>query len=218
MPEFKLVHAGFDKFDAAFRGALDGRFFPVLNAAKEAAQRQDEPYLIDLGPGKVPVLVSDRGMSGGYAFKLNSGPLGANFFIKEDVRQMEWNVFMASLSQGLLGYGYREYWQRNLQALKDMGARLAIESINRVDFAMDFVTSGFELKPDLFVAPPRTKSTAHSGDWEGNGDDSQLLIVTAGRAVQSVTIGRMPGRQIIVYDKRAEAIAKNTATHSRTEI
>jgi hypothetical protein len=208
MSDFRLVYAGFDKLDAAFQGAMAGELFPLLNATKEAAQRENEPFATTIGPQQAPVHVHDRGMRGGYAWHLSTGPIGANYFIKEDVRTTEWNLFMASFSSGLMAFGYRDYWNRISETMKGMGAVIVRESLNRVDFAMDFATSGFELDPNLFVAPPRTKRPAHYGEYFGP-DEAMPQILTAGRRVQSVTIGRMPGRQIIVYDKRAEATAKN---------
>ncbi len=74
---------------------------------------------------------------------------------------------------------------------------------------MDFQTRGFELLLELFVAPPRTKRPAQYSEWDGQGDGARAQIIASGCRVESVTIGRMPGRQVIVYDKRAEAIAKN---------
>lgn len=41
--------------------------------------------------------------------------------------------------------------------LAGMGARITDHSINRVDFAMDFQTQGFDLRQDQFVAHSHTK-------------------------------------------------------------
>lgn len=42
------------------------------------------------------------------------------------------------------------------ETLRNMGARVADYSINRVDFAMDFQTSGFELELENFVSHRRS--------------------------------------------------------------
>jgi len=209
MSEFKLIHSGFDKLDVAAQGALPQETIDMLKAAKERAQKHDEPQLVTIGPGNVEAHVFDRGMRGGYALRLNTGPLGANFFIKECPLPSEWNFFVASQSTGLLAYGFRDYWRRLVETLEAMGAIVGRESLNRVDFAMDFVTKNFELSHELFVAPPKCRVKQHFGEWEGAAkDDLTPTIVGSGRRLQSVTIGMMPGRQVIVYDKRTEAIHK----------
>ncbi len=89
-----------------------------------------------------------------------------------------------------------------------MGARITSHSINRVDFAMDFQTKRFELHQDQFVAHSHTKVSPHWGKPDGKSDRNQPAAVLRGRRLESVTIGKQPGRQIIVYDKRREAIER----------
>jgi len=66
-----------------------------------------------------------------------------------------------------------------------------------------------------------SKAKAHGGDIEKEAakaaaqvvkDGGGILTHSAGRKSTSVTIGKMPGRQVIVYDKRREAIRKSV-TH-----
>jgi hypothetical protein len=89
-----------------------------------------------------------------------------------------------------------------------MGARVADHAVNRVDFAMDFRTSGFQLALDQFVAHPHTKIRPYWGTGCAITDHNQPAAVVRGRQLESVTVGKMPGRQIIVYDKRREAIER----------
>jgi hypothetical protein len=206
--EFKLVHSGFDKFDAAFQGAMDPALFPILAAAKEDAQRSNRAHLVTLGPERVDAHVSDRGMRGGYAFHLDTGPLGANLFVKEHVGLKDWNLFAASRAEALLAYGFAENWRRTVESLRGLGATVGAESINRIDFAMDFATHGFRLAPERFVAPARTKKRINYADDSASPAAGPVLVLE-GRDVQSVTLGRMPGRQVVVYDKSAEAKAKH---------
>src|SRR4029077_1301274 len=46
------------------------------------------------------------------------------------------------------------------------------------------------------------------GEVDGSMDRNQPSAVCRGRRLESVTIGKMPGRQIIVYDKRREVVEK----------
>lgn len=210
MTEFKLIYSGFDKLDFAFQGALPPETIDALKAVKDRAQKENEPQLVNIGPRNLAAHVFDRGMRGGYALRINTGPLGANFFIKESLNPNEWNFFVASQSTGLLAYGYREYWRRIVETLEAMDAIVGRESLNRVDFAMDFRTEGFELNLDQFVAPPKSAVKPRYSEWQGpRSEDLTPTLVTAGRRIQSATVGMMPGRQVIVYDKRAEAIQKH---------
>jgi len=208
MSEFRIVHQGFDKLDVAFTGGLSGDLFPLLNALKEKAQRENEAQLAELGPAAHPVHVHDRGMRGGYAFRLNTGPLGANFFVKENFNLTEWNLFMASQAEGLLAFGLNSYFTHCRAELRAMGATVNLESVNRVDYAVDFACPRLDLRPEQFVCPPRTKSRVFYGDGQYH-DDLAPVVLTCGRRVESVTIGRMPGRQLIVYNKGAEALQRN---------
>ena len=205
MNDFRLAYSGFDTFNAAFQGALAADLLPVLLAAKEDAQRRNEPHLLTIGPAGVEAHVSDRGMRGGYALQLSTGPVGANFWVKDDLRQGEWNLFAASRAEALLSRGFRQYWQYLGDTLRGMGATVGRESINRLDFAMDFVTRGFSLVPEQFVAPARTIKSVELAEGKASNDPTPKILI-AGRDVESVTIGRMPGRQVIVYNKRAEAL------------
>lgn len=207
MSGFRVVHQGFDKLDVAFTGGFNADLFPLLSALKEKAQRENEPQLAGIGPGVVPVHVFDRGMSGGYAFRLNSGPLGANFYIKENLNHTEWNLFASSLAEGLLGHGFTGYFDRMCADLRAMGATLGKESVNRIDYAVDFACPRLDLRPELFVCPPRTKSRVHYGAGQFR-DDLSPIVLTCGRRVESVTAGKMPGRQLIVYNKGVEAQQK----------
>ena len=70
----------------------------------------------------------------------------------------------------------------------------------------DFLAGTFKLNLDRFIAHPRTKKRPHWGEIEPASDRNQPSAVCRGRRLESVTIGKMPGRQVIVYDKRREAI------------
>lgn len=88
-----------------------------------------------------------------------------------------------------------------------MGCIVVEESVRRADFAMDFLMpSEFELDHEQFVSHGHCKLAPHWGENHMLSDPNQPAAVFRGRKLQSVTIGKMPGRQIIVYDKRAAAI------------
>lgn len=204
----KLLHSGFDSLDIAFKGALPERALQVLEEAKELAQETKEPSLIDLGPGKIAMHVAESGKPGGYRFRGDTGPIGEWWAFKKSTNINEWNIFVSVRAASLLEYGFEGVCTRLQNSLKGMGAIILEESVNRIDYAMDFQLDNFEPKPEQFVAHQRCKLKTYYGPIEGPIDDTSPRVVTQGRKVQSITIGTMPGRQIILYDKRREVIDK----------
>jgi len=95
------------------------------------------------------------------------------------------------------------------RTLLDIGCIVGLESINRIDFAMDFLAPpDFEPDHALFVAHRRTKMVSRYAKNDDDGENQSTAVRSGGRC-ESVTIGKMPGRQIIIYDKRREAIDKH---------
>lgn len=109
-------------------------------------------------------------------------------------------------------HGFDATRERLRERLAAMGARIAGESVNRVDYALDVrMPPNFAVDMNHFVAHPRTKIRPHWSKHPLPADDEQPAAVVCGRRLESVTVGKMPGRQVIVYDKRREAIDKRKA-------
>lgn len=205
---FNLLYAGFDTLDVAFAGALTTDTLTTLERAREEAQERQEPVLLTIGPGHVDMHVAGHGMRGGYAFIVDTGPIGTKWMIKKNADPRQWNIFASPRAAMLLSHGYQGTRDRLIQELEEMGAKITEHSINRVDFTMDFRTQGFELHQDQFVSHSHTKVSPYWGKSEEKIDVNQPSSVMRGRRLESVTIGKQPGRQIIVYDKRREAIER----------
>lgn len=206
---YKLLYAGFDTIDLAIRGSLPSAVIDQLHEAREEAAKKQEPALCHLAGDKVAAHVAGYGAKGGYAFLLDTGPNGANWRIKDNSDPNQWNIFVSPRATMLLGNGYAETFRIIEKTINDLNGKITAIALNRVDFAMDFQTLGFELEIDRFVTQARSKLKPHWSKTSEHGDSEQLRSVINGRRVESVTIGSMPGRQVIVYDKRAEAIAKH---------
>jgi hypothetical protein len=204
---YRLLHAGFDTIDLAIQGALPPAVLDELRDARDEAAEQQEPALCHLAGGKVAAHVHGYGAKGGYAFLLDTGPNGANWRVKDNADPNQWNIFVSPRATMLLGNGYAETFGTIERTITDLGGKIAGISLNRVDFAMDFQTLGFALDIGRFVTHARCKSKPHWSKTAELGEDEQPRSVINGRRVESVTIGSMPGRQVIVYDKRAEAVA-----------
>lgn len=204
----KLLYAGFDTIDIAFSGALPQAILDELETARENAEKEQERVLVNIGPNRVPAHIEGFGKKGGYRHLLDTGPLGAKWMIKRNADPNQWNIFASPRATMLLAYGYRETFDRLIGELTAMGGRITGHSINRVDFAMDFETRGFELRPEQVVAHSHTKVSPYWGTKSPAEDSNQPTTVFRGRRVESITIGKQPGRQIIIYDKRREAIER----------
>lgn len=206
----KLLYTGFDTFDVSFKGALSVESRDTLLSAREAAAKQNEDVLTAIGPGNVEMHVKGHGAKGGYAFITDTGPIGEGWMFKNSLSPSQWNISVSVRAAALAAYGYAETKARLQQRLQDMGCIVVEESVRRADFAMDFLMpTDFELKLEQFVAHGHCKVSPHWGEQQTSGDPNKPSAVFRGRQLQSATIGKMPGRQIIVYDKRAAAIEKN---------
>lgn len=211
--ERRLLYVGFDKLDVAFRGALPEAVLKELEAAKERAQAQQGPVLMELGPKKQPVQVMQFGRKEGFAFTLDTGPDGELIWVKRSADPQEWNIFVSIKSAALAIVGYAAARERMMARLNGMGAFLMEESINRIDIAADFLAPGFDLDPRNIVAHSRSTVRVYDNGegrppWGNDREEDAAVTHYNGRQVSSVTIGKMPGRQVCIYDKRREAVEK----------
>ncbi|MDA5193882.1 hypothetical protein [Govanella unica] len=203
---YELLYAGFDTLYVAIQGALDRVDLDKLQTVRTEAQRTQTAQAIFIGPGKHDAQVHPSGQRGGFAYRLEAGPTDLVWSIKHSTDPRQWNLFAAAGSACLLTHGLDGVKAMIWRDLKAMGARWADHSINRIDFAMDFKVTGLELDYKRVLAHPHTGIRNYLGD---KSEDSQIAFGSRGRQVESITIGKMPGRQVIIYDKRREAIKRN---------
>ena len=72
----RLLYSGFDTLDIVFKGSLSDEAIATLEIAHTMALDRNEAVLTVLVPGKEPVHVHQKGLSGGYRFRCTTGPLG----------------------------------------------------------------------------------------------------------------------------------------------
>jgi hypothetical protein len=203
----RLLHAGFDTLDVAFQGAFPAETIEFLKKARDEAEERQEAVLVKIGSDQVAMHIEASGLRGGYAIRAHTGPLGEVLAFKANSDPLDWNGFASIRASALATYGHEAAWRNLLDRLARMGFVVMAHSVNRVDYAADFLAPGVELRLDGFIAHPRAKARPYWGA-ASNNDPNQPSAVLTGRRLESVTIGKMPGRQIIVYDKRAAAIAQ----------
>ncbi|MEN8893081.1 MAG: hypothetical protein ABF283_09345 [Planktotalea arctica] len=142
----------------------------------------------------------------GYEFILSDGEAHATWALKKPSAKDPWGVRVSigSFYLATAGLGKaRAYIDATLERLGIRYVPTDI-SIARIDYCVDILAPQFTLIPEHFVMHARTKRKDHIATSD------QQVDGISGR-VQTVTIGKTPGRQIVTYDKRAEII-----THHKT--
>lgn len=129
-----------------------------------------------------------------------TGPLGAIWFFKKRSAREDWGIRLSVRSLPLAIYGLKVVHREieSTLALLTGNAPPPPMSISRVDYALDYFVPEFELVADHFVMHSRFKRQL----------DGSLSEVGRSSKTTSVRIGKMPGQQVAVYDKRADVIAK----------
>lgn len=204
---YKVLHHGVDTLDIAFQGAFSDATLKALDVARHAAETTNKDQPLAVGPGAVPVVVKPNGMKGGFRYVFNNGPTGAIFAAKANSSLKEWNLFVSIRALRLLTLGYAGTKAWLHETLAGMGFIVTDVSVNRIDFAVDILAPDFVLDIANFVAPGQAKARPYwSKEQLLETDGDRPHAVLRGRTFESVTIGTMPNRQVIVYDKRRAAI------------
>lgn len=197
-----VVHRGFDTIALSIQTNISHQLFELLNSEREKAEESGNPVRFSYGGADFDLLPYG---GKGYRFILKGGPLEVTWFIKKPNPRDTWGIRI-SVGSTLLatqGLGYaRAYIDKTLARL---GVRFGAHqvSVSRVDFCVDVLAPEFELVPEQFVIHSHTNRADHLAgpdDMRSNGKSGKFT---------SVTVGKMPGRQVILYDKRREVIDRN---------
>lgn len=208
MNQPKCLYRGFDGLDVSFTACLAPDALRILREAKSRAEKVTRPVVVQFGPGGFALELAETGARGGYKFRGNSGHLGGTWFIKDRSVPEAGNIRVSIHSETLAIHGLQRTQDHIRAELARMGATFTDESVSRVDFAMDFMMHSYDkMDPAKFVCHARTHIREHAINTSDHNPD-EMIVSWTGRRVTSVTIGKMPGRQVIIYDKRAEAISK----------
>tara|TARA_R110000868_G_scaffold37022_1_gene130967 strand:- start:4857 stop:6011 length:1155 start_codon:yes stop_codon:yes gene_type:complete len=207
---YPVLYSGFDSLDIAFKGAFSHSVLDALETARLAAETTERDHPVQLGIKALPVLVKATGRRGGFRYVFDNGPTGAIFAAKANSSQTDWNLFVSLRAACLLTRGYEGAKEWLHETLQDMEFRIAAVSVNRFDYAIDILAPDFTLDIANFLAPSQAKARAYwSKEALPSNETNAPKAVLRGRQYESATIGSMPNRQVILYDKRREAIDKN---------
>jgi len=195
------LYRGFDGLDVSFRAQINEKLRTHLEDAKLHAQSTRSDTCLPIAD--MMVTVAGTGAPGGYAYRISTGRTGATWFVKRPNPRDPWGVRVSCSSFMLAEHGLGKARSHLYEFMDRLGIRVEsnTESIGRVDFAVDILAPNFVLLPDSFVMHSNANRADHIEENE------RTVNGKSGRTT-SVTVGKMPGRQVIVYDKRAEVIAK----------
>lgn len=196
----RIVHRGFDTLTLSIQATIPPELFEYLEAEREQAEdaRTDRP----ISYGGVDLDLKPHG-GHGYSYILHGGPLEATWFFKKPNARDPWgirlNIGSTFLATQGLGYA-RTHIDKTLARL---GVRYGAHQVSlaRADFCVDVLAPSFELVPENFV----THSHANRADHLSSEAEDMRSNGKSGRFT-SVTVGKMPGRQVMVYDKRRQVI------------
>ena len=205
----KILYSGFDAMDFSVKGALPAKTLTQLEQAKAESEKRQGVVLITAGPGNVPIHVHESGLRGGFTYRVSTGPTGEIVGIKNSTDPDQWNFTITIRAASLATKGWQKARQDAWDLIAGLGAMVNEHSVRRIDYAIDIRVPVWDLRLESFVAHPRSTVRPHWGTKEKNdADEFKPQIVTKGRKLSTVTIGKMPGRQIIAYDKKTAAIEK----------
>lgn len=194
-----IIHKGFDTIHVAIQGNISQDVFAYLSKAKERAEEDRKPVPVEI-EGLHFDLQPHGG--GGYRFLLTGGPMEMRWSIKKPNPKDPWGIriIVGSTLLATQGLGLaRAHIDRNLTRL---GIRYGPQhvSIGRADVCVDILAPDFAVDPEHFVIHSHTNRADHHAAPDDVGSHGK-----SGRYT-SVTVGKMPGRQIILYDKRQQVI------------
>jgi len=205
--DLKLLYHGFDGLDVSFQCRPEPAFLAMLSAAKSEAQKTQATCKINFFGVDMDVAATG---AVGFSFRADTGPAGETWFIANSLKSNGWNVRVSVKSLALATLGYQAVKDRLLKRLEIFTDEVLSHSVGRIDFAVDVEAPDFVLEPENFVCHWRATQGQHRVRNREMVSDSEtgeaLEIVGNGGKINSVTIGKMPGRQVIVYNKRREVI------------
>jgi len=188
-PDFTLLRSGFDTVELAYRAALPDAFLDALADAKIQAVKSRKPHPIEYA-GQT-FLVEGTGGQGGYAYRISTGPFGAIMKFREKGSNDAWGAHVKLRAYGLATKGILKAKAEADAFLLAVGGVFDPDDtrVGRVDYAMDFFAPNLVLNASEFVAHAKMSKTELI-EKTGNGDICNYL-----------RIGKMPGKQICIYDK-----------------
>ena len=205
----KILYQNFDALTLSFQCAVPEDVLMQLAEAKMVAQAQQRPVTICLLPCELQITVHYKGVKG-TPYQFHTGPMGAIYMIRENQSEEGWNVTVKSYALSLAVKGYEQVRHEILDVLQnDLNVKgpyggLPIERISRVDYCIDFlIDAPLHLSPENFQCHNRTKKSLH-GNLIKQNEEIYFNQVITGNVTETITLGKMPNRQVCFYNKGKE--------------
>lgn len=210
----KIVHSGFDSLYFSIRGALSPASIESFERLKDQAINDggDVPFNLPNEPNRY--VLRPTGKRGGYTYVINTGLVGSTIAFKASLSRDQHNAFVEVSSALLLAIGWKDAVEQALYHVKAFGFHVIEVSINRADYCIDVLDAQVDIDPRDFIAHSRVKKSCyyesasvanHVGMCSSH---VEVRTVSQSDRIASITLGKMPGRQVIVYNKRAEVIER----------
>lgn len=198
----ELLKTGLDSLYVAYQGAIPATVRAHLRAAKNRAKATGVPEPVNLNG--IRGTVGENGSKGGYAFLFSTGDHLETWKFKDSGDVEQWNLFVEVRAANCAGRGFEGVVGRLSHVLRCLDASIITESVNRIDFAADFIAPGFQPDLDGLICHSHTGVAEHYDKAEAEADIP--AVRRRGRKIETVTVGQQPGRQVTVYNKRKEVI------------
>lgn len=195
-----VLHSGFD----GLRFTIQTDIPPELRAALADAKAQAIQSNADCPLTLHGIDLAVR-RSGGSAFSAHTGEYGAEwYFLDPQNRPANKPGVTVDFRAFLLATGGLRAAQDHFEAcMAAFGIRYAETQlrVSRVDFAVDILAPWFEPDREALVVPPGTHVQEYTAP-----DETETQAI--GARVAGLRAGAVANRQLAIYDKRAEVIAK----------
>lgn len=193
-----ILHSGFDGLKFTVQTDISPVFRELLAEAKAEAQKWRSDTGIECGGITLAVR-----KSGGMAFSAHTGEDGAEWFFLDPQNRPPNNPGVTvDFRAALLANGGLEAARCHFEeCMAAFGIRYTDQQlrVSRIDFAIDILAPWFEPDRVCLTAPPGTKVT------EFAPADMTETDCTGSRAT-GLRAGAVSGRQLAIYDKRAEVL------------
>lgn len=200
----EVVHRGFDNLDVSYEAQTPKKLADTLEEAKNWCNAHGEQYAI-VKFGEKQIKIFAHGISGGYSYVVDTGPMGELWFFKKPNPKDPFGIRVSGKSLPLAINGLAMFRDGLDETLETFGvaSKKNSERISRADFAVDILKPEFVLNREHFVMHGRMGHITQFAD-----ESSKFVEAGRSNRVTSVTIGKNPNKQVIVYDKRDEVLSK----------
>jgi len=196
----EILHAGFDGLKFTLQADISPAFRAKLADAKAHAVKTNRECILKIGG--ISLAVRRTGSS---AFSAHTGEYGAEwYFLDPENRPPNNPGITVDFRAFLLATGGLEAAQAHFEKHMEAFGIEYVETqlrVSRVDFAVDFLAPWFEPDRGDLISPPGT----HTDEYTGI---SETETHSTGARVTGLRAGAVANRQLAIYDKRAEVIAK----------